>query len=437
MNARTEILKVKLAFSESPQHGNFLIVRKLFSHIFHRENGFSASTTIRSKAQEQQLTISEISPKRNVVKKIPPELRRQRKTIADTLPWYQRLLERLKHDSQFLRSTVQMIFALLCVWVGIEFYFFVTWGNTPGENIFSPRPPGAEGFLPISALISLNYWIQTGIVNNIHPAGLYIFIAIALIGFFLKKAFCSWLCPIGTLSESLHLLGEKIFGRNLHVSRWLDYPLRSLKYLLLLFFAVSIWQMTIPDLKMFIESPYNKVADIKMYLFFAHMTSFALWTIIILMILSVFIENFWCRFLCPYGALLGALSWLSPLKITRNKSTCIDCELCTKVCPARISVHTATKVRSDECTSCLQCVDVCPVRDTLDIRTSFTNTRVPNWVFGTLVVGIFAAVTGLAMLTGQWQNKISQDEYLKHFQRLDSPLYEHNRGRVPAYTPNE
>jgi polyferredoxin len=84
----------------------------------------------------------------------------------------------------------------------------------------------------------------------------------------------------------------------------------------------------------FIFSPYNKVADIKTYSFFAHLTSFAFCTILILVVLSVVIQNLWRRYLCPYGALLGMLSWLSPLKITRQKSTCIDCELCTKACPA-------------------------------------------------------------------------------------------------------
>jgi len=168
---------------------------------------------------------------------------------------------------------------------------------------------------------------------DIHPAGLAIFIAILAIGLLLKKAFCSWLCPMGTLSESLWRFGRRLFGKNLRVNRWIDYPLRSIKYLLLLFFVYSVWQMDAGTLRYFIYSPYNKVAVIKTYFFFAHLTSFAFCTILILVVLSVVIQNFWCRYLCPYGALLGMLSWLSPLKITRQKSTCIDCELCTKACP--------------------------------------------------------------------------------------------------------
>jgi polyferredoxin len=147
------------------------------------------------------------------------------------------------------------------------------------------------------------------------------------------------------------------------------------------------------------------------------------------------IKNFWCRFLCPYGALLGALSWLSPLKIARNAQSCIDCELCTKACPSRITVHKATRVWSDECTACYRCVEVCPVKDTLTMGSRRQN--VPSWVFGALVAGVFVAVTGMAMLTGFWQNSISRDEYQRRFQNLQSPLYQHFRGQVPQYGPND
>ncbi len=375
--------------------------------------------------------------RRRVVKKIPPDQRRKRIDFAAERNWFLRIIRRLKEDSQHLRSGVQFAFLLLCLWIGIEFYLFVRWGQSGGSVAFHSRPPGVEGFLPISSLMSLKYWLQTGIINEIHPSGLFIFLAILAVGLFLKKAFCSWLCPVGTLSESLWRLGQKLFKRNFRVARWLDYPLRSLKYLLLLFFVYAILRMDAVSLRQFIYSPYNKVADVKMYLFFADVSMFALWTILALMILSVFVKNFWCRYLCPYGAFLGLASFLSPLKITRQESTCIDCELCTKVCPSGIKVHTLTRVRSDECTSCLECVAVCPVKDTLDIRVAVKSRPVPTWVFGSLVVGVFVAVTGLAILTGHWQNTISQKEYAKRIQQIDSPLYQHFRGQVPNYDAND
>jgi polyferredoxin len=302
-----------------------------------------------------------------------------------------------------------------------------------GTGGFVARPPGAEGFLPISALISLKYFLLTGIINAVHPSGLFILLAILALSLLLKKAFCSWLCPIGTLSESLWMLGRKLFRRNITLPRWLDYPLRSLKYVILGFFVWSVATMDVPDMAGFIYSPYNKVADIKMYFFFAGIGGVALWTIIVLMLLSIVVKNFWCRFLCPYGALLGGVSMMSPLKITRTRSTCVDCKLCTKACPAGINVHEATRVWSDECTGCLACVEACPVKETLSMRVSARSRPVPGWVFGLLVTGVFVAVTGLAVVTGHWQNSISQAEYQRRFEKIDSPVYQHFRGRVPQY----
>ncbi len=372
------------------------------------------------------------------IKKIPPDLRKKKINFSIEPVWYRRFVWRLKEDSQFLRSTVQFAFALLCIWIGFEFYQFMQWGTSNGAVPFVERPAGVEGFLPISALMSLSFWIQTGMINNVHPASVFILLAIAVVSIFLKKAFCSWLCPIGTLSESLWMLGQRLFGWNLRVTPWLDYPLRSLKYLLLSYFAYSVFTMDANTLANFIYSPYNKVADIKMYLFFADISSFALWTILILAAFSIIIKNFWCRYLCPYGALLGFASFLSPLKITRNKSTCVDCDLCTKACPASIKVHKTGRVWSDECMSCMLCIDACPVKDTLVMKVPQRSAGpVPSWVFGTLVAGIFVAITGLAMLSGNWQNAISRQEYQRRFQELNAPVYQHFRGEVPSYGPND
>jgi polyferredoxin len=370
-------------------------------------------------------------------KKIPKEQRRIKNKYKSETHWLNRSLMGMKENSQYLRSAVQLSFILLCIWIGIEFHVFMKWAQSSGIEEFHQRPPGVEGFLPISALMSLKYWIQTGIINSVHPSGLFILVAVMALGIFMKKAFCGWLCPIGTISESLWMAGQRIFGKNLSLSKWLDYPLRSLKYLLLLFFVYSIFQMDVPTLAEFIHSPYNKAADIKMYLFFVNISSFALWTLIILASLSLVIKNFWCRYLCPYGALLGALSWLSPLKITRNVSTCIDCELCTKACPSSINVHTAKRVWSDECMSCYACVESCPVKDTLVMRAGKNGKAIPSWIFTILLAGVFIGITGLAMLTGHWQNGISKEEYRRRIQNIESPLYQHNRGQVPNYGPND
>lgn len=332
-------------------------------------------------------------------------------------------LHRLRSDVQTLRKIVQGGFVILCLWIGVEFYLFMRWAQSLGAERYAPHPPGAEGFLPISALMSLKLWVTTGRVHPVHPAGLFILVAILAVSLLLKKAFCSWICPVGTLSEMLGRLGLRILDRPLEVPRWLDWPLRFLKYLLLGFFVWVIVSMGAPLIEVFLDGPYNRVADLRMYLFFAEMSAVGLGVIALLALLSVFIQGFWCRYLCPYGALLGSLSLLSPLRITRNAASCIDCQECTRLCPSRIQVHTATRVVSDECSACYRCVAACPAKETLEMRAP-VGRGLPGWLFGSLVVGLFVAITGLAMGLGHWRTSVTPAEYLQRVPEMRS--YRHH-----------
>ncbi|MCK4656158.1 MAG: 4Fe-4S binding protein, partial [candidate division Zixibacteria bacterium] len=322
---------------------------------------------------------------------------------------------------QKYRFLIQIGFALLCIWIGVEFHFFVEHIESGGAVGSSYRPPGVEGFLPISSLMSLYYFFLTGDIHPAHPAGVLILVAILVVSFVFGKSFCSWICPVGLISETVGDLGEKIFRRKMKLPRLLDYPLRSLKYLLLGFFVYSIFfLMSTAALRAFLDSPYNLVADIKMYYFFAEMSRFVLTVIAALLVLSIVIRNFWCRYLCPYGALLGLISLISPHKIRRNASNCIDCGKCTEVCPSHIEVEKLRTVVSDECTTCLACVDICPTMDTLSLELTLPKRRIPRKVAAIVIVGLFVLITGFGIVGGNWQNNISTEEYLYHQENLKS-----------------
>lgn len=334
---------------------------------------------------------------------------------------------------QSLRMWIQAGFTLLTLWIGTHFILFVNQLERGTVQTIS-RPPGVEAFLPISALISLKYFVLTGIFTTIHPSALVLLLIILATGIFLKKGFCSWVCPVGFLSEALAKVHRVLFKKLHFPFRWIDYPLRSLKYLLLLFFLWSIFfQMNVADLRAFINSPYNRVADIKMLKFFADMSITTFWVLVFLFISSFLIPYFWCRYLCPYGALVGALSWLSPFKIRRTAAACIDCKKCTDLCPANISVHRAGTVISDECHACFECVDVCPVNDTLFLSIKSRTGKLPGKIYAAALVFLFILGIGVARLTGYWQNSISREEYRYHMAHLHEPQYNHNRGSVPEY----
>lgn len=332
----------------------------------------------------------------------------------------------IKNDEkpiQKYRFYTQLLFVAISIWIGVEFYFFVEFLKSgTGTNFY--RPAGVEAFLPISALMSIYYFILTGTIHPAHPAGFFILLGVISVSFIFGKSFCSWICPIGFISETVGDFGEKIykklFKRTLYIPRFLDYILRSLKYLLLGFFVFSIFfSMTVFSLKMFLDSPYNLVADVKMYLFFANISAFSLYVISFLFIASIFIRNFWCRYLCPYGALLGIISFFSPTRIKRNTETCIDCSLCSKACPSRIKVDKVKTVISDECSMCLSCVDACPVKDTLIVKDRLTNKKLTKKNIAIGIVVIYFIIVGAGMLTGNWNNNITAEEYKEHYKNIN------------------
>jgi polyferredoxin len=248
---------------------------------------------------------------------IPPRLAAQPTSKPAKIK--KKLIRRADRDySQLVRRVYQVAFLFLNVWLGGVFCFWVRGIETGAATADVAPPPGIEGWLPIAGLMNLKYFLLTGLVPAIHPAAMFLLITFLAISFLFRKAFCSWLCPIGTISEYLGLLGEKLFRCNFRIWRWIDIPLRGLKYFLLGFFVWAISTMSAPAIAAFMRSDYGLVAGVKMLNFFRFLGETGLIVLGVLVVASVFVKNFWCRYLCPYGALLGFASLLSPIRIRRE-----------------------------------------------------------------------------------------------------------------------
>jgi polyferredoxin len=314
--------------------------------------------------------------------------------------------------SQTLRRAVQLAFFALNAWIGIEFYLFVRYYETGGRSVWAARPPGVEGWLPIASLMNLKVLLLSGQMPRLHPAGMFLLIAFLAASWIFRKSFCGWLCPVGTASEYLWKLGRQTFGRNFRLPRKLDIGLRSLKYLLLALFLYAVGSMSVPAIRAFLEGPYGIVDDVKMLNFFRFLGLAGGIVVALLVVASVFVQNFWCRYLCPYGALMGLVSLASPLRIRRDASLCIDCAKCAKACPAALPVDKLIAIRSAECIGCLECVAECPAAGALMMAAPHSR-RVPAWAMAAGVAVLFLGICGVAQWAGYWRTDLSSDTYFR------------------------
>ena len=362
-----------------------------------------------------------------------------------------KLIRRTEPDySQITRRGFQIAFLLLNIWIGGIFYFWVRQFEPGGRPTSFERPAGVEGWLPIAGLMNLRYFALSHRVPSLHPAGMFLLIAFLSISFLFRKAFCSWLCPIGTISEYLWRAGLKLFRRNFHLPRWLDLGLRSLKYMLLGFFVWAVTSMAVDELASFMNSPYGIIADVKMLNFFRHVGETGPIVLGVLVVASLFIQNFWCRFLCPYGALLGIVSLASPARIRRNIEGCIDCAKCAEACPSALPVDKLVTIKSAECTGCLECIAVCPAKDTLSLtlptiprlgipgspipapaasNPMFKDPKIPVWAMAAGIAALFFGVVGFAKTAGYWDSHVPQATYQELVPQADQarhPMPGHN-----------
>ena len=83
--------------------------------------------------------------------------------------------------------------------------------------------------------------------------------------------------------------------------------------------------------------------------------------------LSLFVERPWCKYFCPYGALLGLFNLIRVFPIRRREETCINCKKCDTACPMNITVSTKDAVRNHQCITCHECLSglACPVENTV------------------------------------------------------------------------
>lgn len=308
---------------------------------------------------------------------------------------------------------MQLAFLGFTLFIGYRFYYFVQHFRTAGVP-FVERPSSVDAFLPISGLMSLKYFLFTGVIEPIHPAAFVMFVAVLGVSLVMKKGFCGWICPIGTLSQYFWMAGKRLFGRNPGMPAYADTALRSLKYVLMAIFLLFIGVAMNPNMMvLFFMTDYYVTADVRTMNVFTEMSTITFWVLITLGVSSLLYKNFWCRYLCPYGALLGLLSRFGPVKVRRDEAKCVHCHSCTRACPSLIDVEQKEVVQSPECFGCLTCVSSCPTPGALDISIKAGRSRRPlkPYLYPIALILFFYLIIGAGMAAGKWRSGIPYEEY--------------------------
>jgi polyferredoxin len=178
-----------------------------------------------------------------------------------------------------------------------------------------------------------------------------------------KKSFCGWACPIGFLGELSSRFGGLLWKKRPRPPRKTNGLLKLFRYVVLviaLFYTYRLGELVLRG-----YDPFYLI-----FSGFGHGSAgmISLIVLVILIVGAFVVPMFFCRYLCPLGAVFDPFSRIGFIKINRNDSTCTSCGNCNDACPHDIPVMTLAKVRHRDCTNCLECMDACPEKDTLLIR---------------------------------------------------------------------
>jgi len=216
-----------------------------------------------------------------------------------------------------------------------------------------------------------------------------VLIIVLLITIIWGRFFCGWFCAFGTFSDLIHMVSKSIFKIKFKVDEKLDEVLKYLKYLVLAFIAIFIWTMGSNLFKS--SSPWDAFAQITQMpqAISDYTIGFILLAVII--VGTMFIERFFCRYLCPMGAILNIFSKFRILKVSKKDNACGNCSNCTKGCAMGISLRGEGKITSGECINCFKCTDACYRKNTV---VSILGENFNAAIISSLVIVLFLGLYG-------------------------------------------
>jgi len=260
-----------------------------------------------------------------------------------------------------------------------------------------PHPWFKLAFL-LDPLILIFTWVAA------HTVPLVLLLSLVVIGvtLVLGRVFCGWICPLGTIHDVAGRGFDRLHRdpkRRDHWSRW-----QLTKYFVLVgFLAMAVFgvhwicvfdplvllyrtttTVLLPGAQWAVEEGSTAVFQsdpgigparltavtepvygfLRDHVFVVQKQAFlgagliAL-VFVVLLVLNAYRRRFWCRYLCPLGALLGLFAWRPLLRRATDKEACNECDLCAMRCHGAAAAESGDRWKPSECLGCLNCTESC------------------------------------------------------------------------------
>lgn len=261
------------------------------------------------------------------------------------------------------RRWMQVGFVFITVLLGLRHVL-------PGD---SAKGGAFDAFCPFGGIETLLPFLTTGhTLKTTNLLNFTVLIAVLGVSLVAGRAFCGWMCPLGTLQDMLagwsrRWSGEKNKPRGkkskatfpLMVPDRIDRWLRYLKYGVLAAILAASLMVTYP--------PLRNICPVRAIFSFNWNTALLGVVLLVFVVSSLLVKRFTCKYLCPLGAGLAVFNKFSLIRVHSDKESCNHCGRCDNECPMDIET-VPDNLRSAECVRCLECLETCSKPDTLDLR---------------------------------------------------------------------
>jgi MauM/NapG family ferredoxin protein len=260
----------------------------------------------------------------------------------------------------------------------------------------------SEMGLPVKLFFHINPLTAISIILATHTIRITFLLSLLVIvpTIFMGRFFCGWVCPLGTINTFFAYLKMRLGGNESSNRRYKQ--LQPVKNYLLIFVLITAalgWNtagffdpisITFRSFTIAINTAFNLAARATLELIYSlgipfisplsdsiqtnmtgtvlsfnqpvyHQTVFVGLLFAVIVILNFIAPRFWCRYICPLGAMLGIIGTRQPLsRVDIDTEKCIQCGRCNLACQGGASPFPSTQWASRECVLCYNCKEICP-----------------------------------------------------------------------------